>query len=81
MAKRSAPLPPLTTMDIARYYMGRLAMRVDAEHFQELCRTVAYAVEPDHTAYRIALDYGLADLMPPDAIRRTGTLPPPRGGG
>ncbi len=67
--------PPLTSMDIARYDMRRMAMRVDAEHFQELCRTVAYAIDSAHTAYRLALDDGLTDLSPPEDIFRAGTLP------
>ena len=65
----------LTPMDVARYYMGRIALRVDDEHFQELCRTVAYAIDPAHTAYRCAQDYGLTDLTPPEEIFRTGSLP------
>ncbi len=80
-----SPTPPtasLTPMDVARYYMNRLAMRVDAEHYQELCRTVAYAIDPAHTAYTIVQDYGLTDLIPPTAIFQAGTLPsrrtPPR---
>lgn len=66
---------PLTAMDVARYYMNRLALRVDAEHYQELCRTVAYAIDPAHTAYAIVQDYGLTDLLPPDAIFQAGILP------
>ena len=69
------PPTPLTPMDVARYYMNRLAIRVDAEHYQELCRTVAYAIEPAHTAYAIVQDYGLTDLLPPEAIFQAGTLP------
>ena len=66
---------PLTPMDIARYYMGRLAMRVDTDHFQELCRTAAYAIDPAATAYRIVLDFGLTDLASPEEIVRAGALP------
>lgn len=73
---------PLTPMDIARYYMGRLAMRVDAEHFQELCRTATYAIDPAATAYQIVLGFGLTDLDAPEQIVRAGALPnhstPPR---
>jgi hypothetical protein len=65
----------LTPMDVARYYMSRLAMRVDSEHYQELCRTVAYAIDPAHTAYEIIQDYGLTDLASPEAIFRAGVLP------
>jgi hypothetical protein len=43
-----------------------MAMRVDAEHFQELCRTVAYAIDPAH---------GVTDLPTPEEIWRAGTLP------
>jgi hypothetical protein len=67
----------LTPMAVARYYMSRLAMRVESEHYQELCRTVAYAIDPAHTAYNIALDYGLTDLASPEAIFRAGVLPSP----
>ena len=66
---------PLTPMDVARYYMNRLALRVEAEHYQELCRTVAYAIDPAHTAYTIVQDYGLTDLLAPEAIFQAGTLP------
>lgn len=65
----------LTPMDVARYYMSRLAMRVDSEHYQELCRTVAYAIDPAHTAYDMVRDYGLTDLASPEAIFRAGVLP------
>lgn len=65
----------LTPMDVARYYMGRIALRVDDEHFQELCRTVAYAIDPAHTAYRCAQDHGLTDVASPEEIFRTGSLP------
>ena len=72
----------LTPMDIARYYMNRLARRVDEEHYQELCRTVAYAIDPATTAYRIVFAYGLTDLACPEDILASGTLPrhapPPR---
>jgi len=43
----------LTSMAIARYYMERLARRDDEAHFQELWRTVAYAIDPAAAAYRI----------------------------
>ena len=66
---------PLTSMDLARYYMGRMAMRVDADHFQELCRTVAYAIDPAHTAYNFAVQFGITDLPTPDEIFRLGHLP------
>jgi hypothetical protein len=67
--------PTLTAMDLARYYMGRMALRVDADHFQELCRTVAYAINPAHTAYRFAVQFGVTDLPTPEEIHRTGRLP------
>ena len=67
--------PSLTSMDVARYYMGRLALRVDDAHFEELCRIVAYASDPAHTAYRFAHDYGLANLASPEEIFRAGCLP------
>jgi hypothetical protein len=62
-------------MDLARYYMERMAMRVDTDHFQELCRTVAYAIDPAHTAHQFAIQYGVANLPTPEEIRRTGRLP------
>ncbi len=65
----------LTPMDIARYYMNRLARRVEEEHYQELCRTVAYAIDPATTAYRIVLAYGLTDLAGPEYILAAGALP------
>ncbi|MGQ4809574.1 hypothetical protein NKDENANG_02995 [Candidatus Entotheonellaceae bacterium PAL068K] len=65
----------LTPMDVVRYYMGRMAMCVEAEHYQELCRTVAYAIEPMHTAYNFAVQYGISDLPMPEDIFRTGRLP------
>lgn len=71
----AAPQSPLTPMDLARYYMSRIAMRVDDEHFQELCRTVAYAIDPAETAYRMVLEYGVANLLPPAEIVRAGKLP------
>jgi len=55
--------------------MRRMAMRVDAEHFQELCRTVAYAIDPAHTAYNLAVHYGVTDLPTPEDLWRAGTLP------
>ena len=70
------PQAALTPMDLGRYYMRRMAMRVEAEHFQELCRTVAYAIDPAQTAYRFAVDYGVTDLPTPEEIWRAGTLPP-----
>lgn len=66
---------PLTPMDLARYYMGRLALRVDTDHFQELCRTVAYAIDPAHTAYHFALQCGVTNLSTPEEILQTGRLP------
>lgn len=69
------PDTTLTPMEIARYYMGRLARRVDAEHFQELCRTVAYAIDPAATAYHMVRDHGLTDLACPQAILASGRLP------
>jgi hypothetical protein len=69
------PSPTLTPMDLARYYMGRMAMRVDADHFQELCRTVAYAIDPAHTAYDFAVQYGVKALQTPEEIWRLGKLP------
>ena len=65
----------LTPMDLGRYYMRRMAMRVETEHFQELCRTVAYAIDPAHTAYSFAVHYGVTDLPTPAEIWRAGTLP------
>jgi hypothetical protein len=62
-------------MDLGRYYMRRMAMRVDTEHFQELCRTVAYASDPALTAYRLAVQYGVIDLPTPEEIWRVGALP------
>jgi hypothetical protein len=70
-------LATLTPMDVARYYMSRLAMRVDSEHYQELCRTVAYAIDPADTAYEMVRDYGLTELPSPEAIFRAGVLPSP----
>ena len=71
--------PTLTPMVLAQYYLGRMAMRVDEEHFQELCRTVAYAIDPVHTAYHFALEYGLTDLWSPDEILHAGRLPRHQG--
>lgn len=71
----TAQQPALTRMDVGRYYMRRMAMRVDAEHFQELCRTVAYAIDPAQTAYSLAVHYGVTDLPTPEEIWCTGTLP------
>lgn len=65
----------LTPMDLGRYYMRRMAMRVDPEHFQELCRTVAYAIDPAQTAYMLAVRYGVPNLPTPEEIWRAGTLP------
>ena len=67
--------PPLTPMDLGRYYMRRLALRVDSDHFQELCRTVAYAIDPAHTAYHFAVQYGVPDLPTPEDIWQAGKLP------
>lgn len=72
MAAQSSALTP---MDLGRYYMRRMAMRVDADHFQELCRTVAYAIDPAHTAYNFAVHYGITDLPTPEEIWRAGMLP------
>ncbi len=65
----------LTPMALARYYMSRMAMRVDADHFQELCRTVAYAIHPAHTAYDIAVQFGVTELPTPEEVLRSGQLP------
>jgi len=65
----------LTPMDLGRYYMCRMAMRVDADHFQELCRTVAYAIDPAQTAYNFAIHYGVTGLPTPEELWRAGTLP------
>ena len=65
----------LTPMDLARYYMARMAMRVDDDHFQELCRTVAYAINPAHTAYDFAVQYGVTNLPTPEDIWQEGRLP------
>lgn len=65
----------LTPMAVARYYMSRIARHVEDEHFQELCRTVAYAIHPAHTAYQIALQFGVADLPTPEEVSRQGVLP------
>ena len=65
----------LTPMDLGRYYMRRMAMCVDADHFQELCRTVAYAIDPAYTAYNFAVHYGITDLPTPAEIWRAGMLP------
>ena len=71
----TVPPTPLTSMDIARYYLSRMARRVDEDHFQELCRTVAYAINPAHTAYQMALQHGLADLPAPTELFQAGRLP------
>lgn len=65
----------LTPMDLGRYYMRRIALLVDADHFQELCRTVAYAIDPAGTAYQFAKAYGVSNLPTPEEIWRTGSLP------
>ena len=65
----------LTSMDLGRYYMRRMAMRVDADHFQEICRTVAYAIDPAHTAYNFAVRYGVTGLPTPEDLWRAGILP------
>lgn len=62
-------------MDLGRFYMRRMAMRVETEHFQELCRTVAYAIDPAQTAYDLAVRYGVTDLPTPEDIWRVGMLP------
>ena len=67
--------PELTAMDMARYDMGYLARRVEETHSQELCRIVAYALEPAVTAYRIVPDDGLSGLPDPEVIWDSGTLP------
>lgn len=69
------PQAALTRMDLGRYYMRRMAMRVAADHFQELCRTVAYAIDPAHIAYNFAVHYGVTGLPTPEEIWRAGTLP------
>jgi hypothetical protein len=69
------PAATLTPMDLARYYMERMAMRVDTDHFQELCRTVAYAIDPAQTAYRFAVQYGVTNVSTPEEILRAGKLP------
>jgi hypothetical protein len=66
---------PLTPMDLARYYMERLALRVDTDHFQELCRTVAYAIDPAQTAYHFALQFGITNVPTPAEIFSAGKLP------
>ncbi len=66
-----------TPMDLGRYYMSRIALLVDADHFQELCRNVAYAIDPAQTAYRYAQQYGVPDLPTPEAIVQAGQLPVP----
>ena len=70
----TAPVP-LTPMDLGRYYMRRIALRVEADHFQELCRTVAYAIDPAGTAYALARTYGVSPLLTPEEIRHMGSLP------
>jgi hypothetical protein len=62
-------------MDLGRYYMARMARRVDDDHFQELCRTVAYAIDPARTAYDFAVQYGVTGLPTPEEIWRAGQLP------
>jgi hypothetical protein len=69
--KRSVATP----MALARYYMRRMAMQVEDEHFQELCRTVAYAIHPAQAAYQIAVQFGVNDLPTPEEVFRTGVLP------
>ena len=69
------PSPSLTPMDLGRYYMERLALRVESDHFQELCRTVAYAIDPAQTAYSIVLQFGVTNLPTPEEIVRAGHLP------
>jgi hypothetical protein len=71
----AAQQPGLTPMDLGRYYIRRMAMRVDTEHFQELCRTVAYAIDPAQTAYNFAVHYGITNLLTPEEIWRVGILP------
>ena len=65
----------LTPMALARYYMRRMARHVEDEHFQELCRTVAYAIHPDETAYQIAVQFGVNDLPTPQEVLRMGVIP------
>ena len=67
--------PMLTPMVLARYYVSRMARHVEDEHFQELCRTIAYAIHPAHTAYQIALQLGVPDLPTPEEVLRKGVLP------
>lgn len=69
------PVPSLTPMDLARYYMERLALRVEADHFQELCRTVAYAIDPAQTAYGFTVQFGVPNVPTPEEIFRAGTIP------
>lgn len=72
MENRSSTLTP---MALARYYMSRIARYVEDEQFQALCRTVAYAIHPAHTAYQIALRYGVTDLPTPEEIFGQGEMP------
>lgn len=65
----------LTPMDLGRYYLRRIALGVEAEHYQALCRTVAYAMDPADTAYQLALQHGATELPTPAAIWQAGTLP------
>jgi hypothetical protein len=69
------PAAALTPMDLARYYMERMAMRVETDHFQELCRTVAYAIDPAQTAYRFAVQFGVTNVPTPEEIFHAGKLP------
>jgi hypothetical protein len=71
----SAAPSSLTPMDLGRYYMRRIALCVEADHFQELCRTVAYAIDPASTAYEFAKAYGVSNLPTPEEIWQTGYLP------
>jgi hypothetical protein len=67
---------PLTPMDLGRYYVRHIALLVDADHFQELCRTVAYAMDPAMTAYELARAHGVSHLPTPEEIWHMGSLPP-----
>ena len=71
----STALSTLTPRDLGRYSMRRIALLVDADHFQELCRTVAYAIDPAGTAYQFAKAYEVSNLPTPEEIGSTGSLP------
>jgi|GEM_PF-2245377 len=71
----ATPSTALTPMDLGRYYMRRVALYVEADHFQELCRTVAYAIDPAQTAYMIAQQYAITNLPTPADLWCQGSLP------